>query len=241
MAFVFRAVDEVGAALNAALVVMGDQLGYYRGLAERRARPRRAELAERTSTERALRAGVAQRPGRRRLRRPTTRRRGRYTLPAEHAVALDRRDQPRVPARRSSRSPTAPCRDAAAIIEAARSGDGRRLARAQPDVHVGLRAVLPPELPRAPGRRVAARRSTASSTSSTPGAPVADVGCGHGASTDPDGRRPSRARRSSAPTTTPASIETARAAGRGGRRRRPRSTLRGRAGRRVHRRPATTW
>ena len=34
MAFVFRAVDEVGAALNAALVVMGDQLGYYRALAE---------------------------------------------------------------------------------------------------------------------------------------------------------------------------------------------------------------
>lgn len=27
MSFVFRAVDEVGAALNAALVVMGDQLG----------------------------------------------------------------------------------------------------------------------------------------------------------------------------------------------------------------------
>ena len=30
MAFVFRAVDEVGAALNCALVVMGDRLGYYR-------------------------------------------------------------------------------------------------------------------------------------------------------------------------------------------------------------------
>ena len=29
-AFVFRAVDEVGATLNAALVVMGDQLGLYR-------------------------------------------------------------------------------------------------------------------------------------------------------------------------------------------------------------------
>ena len=49
MAFVFRAVDEVGATLNAALVVMGDQLGYYRGLAD--ARPDDArELAERTGT-----------------------------------------------------------------------------------------------------------------------------------------------------------------------------------------------
>ena len=28
--FVFRAVDEVGATLNAALVVMGDRLGLYR-------------------------------------------------------------------------------------------------------------------------------------------------------------------------------------------------------------------
>jgi len=34
MAFVFRAVDEVGATLNTALVVMGDKLGYYRLLAE---------------------------------------------------------------------------------------------------------------------------------------------------------------------------------------------------------------
>ena len=32
MQFVFRAVDEVGATLNAALVVMGDKLGLYRGL-----------------------------------------------------------------------------------------------------------------------------------------------------------------------------------------------------------------
>jgi hypothetical protein len=34
--FVFRAVDEVGATLNTALVVMGDRLGLYRGLRARR-------------------------------------------------------------------------------------------------------------------------------------------------------------------------------------------------------------
>ena len=33
MQFVFRAVDEVGATLNSALVVMGDKLGLYRALA----------------------------------------------------------------------------------------------------------------------------------------------------------------------------------------------------------------
>ena len=34
MQFVFRAVGEVGATLNAALVVMGDKLGFYQALAE---------------------------------------------------------------------------------------------------------------------------------------------------------------------------------------------------------------
>ena len=34
MAFVFKAVEEVGAVLNGALVVMGDRLGYYRSLAD---------------------------------------------------------------------------------------------------------------------------------------------------------------------------------------------------------------
>ena len=33
MGFVFRAVDEVGATLNTALVVMGDRLGFYHSLA----------------------------------------------------------------------------------------------------------------------------------------------------------------------------------------------------------------
>src|SRR5215204_2725401 len=47
--FVFRAVDEVGATLNAALVVMGDKLGLYRALAA--AGPLTAgQLAGRTAT-----------------------------------------------------------------------------------------------------------------------------------------------------------------------------------------------
>src|SRR5690606_19177630 len=50
MAFVLRAVTEVGAALNAALVVMGDRLGYYRSLAAHGASTP-AELAERTGTD----------------------------------------------------------------------------------------------------------------------------------------------------------------------------------------------
>ena len=49
MAFVFRAVEEAGAALNCALVVMGDRLGYYRSLADNGASTP-AELAQRTNT-----------------------------------------------------------------------------------------------------------------------------------------------------------------------------------------------
>src|SRR6202034_2423074 len=49
MGFVFRAVDEVGATLNCALVVMGDKLGLYRALAG--AGPLTpGELASRTGT-----------------------------------------------------------------------------------------------------------------------------------------------------------------------------------------------
>ena len=49
MQFVFRAVDEVGATLNAALVVMGDKLGLYRALAGSGGLTS-AELAQRTGT-----------------------------------------------------------------------------------------------------------------------------------------------------------------------------------------------
>ena len=47
--FVFRAVDEVGATLNVALVVMGDRLGLYRALAGAGALTP-GELAARTGT-----------------------------------------------------------------------------------------------------------------------------------------------------------------------------------------------
>jgi hypothetical protein len=58
MGFVFRAVEEVGATLNTALVVMGDRLGLYRAMAGSGPLTS-AELAERTSCRRlpAIRAG----------------------------------------------------------------------------------------------------------------------------------------------------------------------------------------
>src|SRR5579884_1665033 len=92
MQFVFRAVDEVGATLNTALVVLGDKLGLYRALAGA-GWLTSAELAERTGTsERYVRewlnnqaAGgyVAYDPGSER-----------YSLPPEQTVALTDADSP---------------------------------------------------------------------------------------------------------------------------------------------------
>ena len=88
-----RAVDEVGATLNAALVVMGDRLGLYRALAGAGALTSgRAGGADRR--RRALRARVAKRPGRRRLRRLPTPRDGRYSLTPEQAVSLTNENSP---------------------------------------------------------------------------------------------------------------------------------------------------
>src|SRR5215218_994405 len=121
MAFVFRAVDEVGASLNTALVVMGDALGYYRAMADG-APITPWELAERTGTDEhyvhewlaAQAAGsyVDYDPGTRT-----------YTLPAEHAAALVDESSPAyLPGFFQIAHGTV--RDAPAVIEAARNGGG---------------------------------------------------------------------------------------------------------------------
>ena len=97
MQFVFNAVGEVGATLNAALVVMGDKLGLYRALAGAGALSP-AELAERTgSAERYVREWLnAQAAGGYVDLRPRER-------PLHAAARADRRadrlGQPRLPAR----------------------------------------------------------------------------------------------------------------------------------------------
>lgn len=92
MQFVFRAVDEVGATLNTALVVMGDKLGWYRAMAG--AGPLTpAELASRTDTsERYVREWLnAQAAGGFVTYDGTS---GRYTLPPEQAMALTDESSP---------------------------------------------------------------------------------------------------------------------------------------------------
>ncbi len=162
--FVFRAVDEVGATLNAALVVMGDRLGLYRALAG--AGPLTpAELARRTGTaERYVREWLnAQAAGGYVEYEADS---GRYSLPRGAGRRALRRVEPGIPARLLP--DRARFRDRLAADHRGGAERGRdRLGRPRPRRSRGLRAVLPPELQRAPGLRVAARHSTASSRSSS--------------------------------------------------------------------------
>jgi SAM-dependent methyltransferase len=178
-AFVFRAVDEVGATLNAALVVMGDKLGLYRALAG--AGPLSPEeLAQRTGTaERYVREWLCnQAAGGYVEYDPAT---GRYTLPPEQAVALTDADSPAyLPG--FFQIAIGSVLDSPRITEAVRTGDGIGWHDHVHDVHEGCERFFRPGynanlvsswLPALEGVVEKLER----------GARVADIGCGHGAST----------------------------------------------------------
>jgi SAM-dependent methyltransferase len=179
MSFVFRAVDEVGAALNCALVVMGDRLGYYRALAADGPMTA-AELAATTSTAQpyAREWLNAQAAGGFVTYEPAD---GTYALPPEHALALTDEDSPAfLPGFFQIAHGT--IRDADRILAAAPEGDGLGWHEHNSDVHDGCERFFRPGynahlvdewLPAVDGL---VDRLTA-------GATVADVGCGHGAST----------------------------------------------------------
>ncbi len=179
MQFVFRAVGEVGATLNAALVVMGDKLGLYSALAGTGGLTP-AELAERTGTaERYVREWLgAQAAGGFVSYDPDS---GRYTLPPEQAVALADPDSPAyLPG--FFQIALGSVIDSPKIVEKARTGDGFGWHEHVHDVHEGCERFFRPGynahliaewLPALDGVVEKIER----------GARVADVGCGHGAST----------------------------------------------------------
>jgi len=179
MDFVFRAVDEVGATLNAALVVMGDKLGYYRILADKGPLTS-AELAESSATALpyAREWLNAQAAGEYLTYDPAS---TRYTLPPEQAVALTMEDSPAfLPGFFQLALGTV--RDADNLLSAARSGAGFGWHEHVSDVHIGCERFFRPSyhanlveswLPALDGVVDKLQR----------GATVADVGCGHGAST----------------------------------------------------------
>ncbi len=179
MQFVFRAVDEVGATLNSALVVMGDKLGLYRALAGSKGLSS-TELAERTgTTERYVREWLnAQAAGGFVEYDPDS---GRYTLPPEQTVALTDPDSPAyLPG--FFQVALGSVIDSPRIVEAAREGSGVGWHEHVNDVHEGCERFFRPGyhahlvaewLPALDGVIEKLQR----------GGKVADVGCGHGAST----------------------------------------------------------
>jgi SAM-dependent methyltransferase len=179
MSFVFRAVDEVGATLNTALVVMGDKLGLYRAL---------ADAGPLTPDELASYSGCAQRYVREWLNAqaaggyveydPES---GRYALLPEQAVALTDESSPAyLPG--FFQIALGSVHDSGRITEAARTGAGIGWHDHVADVHEGCERFFRPGynahlvtewLPALEG---VTHKLEA-------GASVADVGCGHGAST----------------------------------------------------------
>jgi SAM-dependent methyltransferase len=178
-AFVFRAVEEVGATLNAALVVMGDRLGLYRALAGSGPLTP-SELAERTDTaERYVREWLnAQAAGGYITYDPDS---GRYTLLPEQAVALTDSESPAyLPG--FFQIALGSVLDSPRITEAARSGEGVGWHQHDHNVFEGCERFFRPGynanlisswLPALEGVVEKLER----------GATVADVGCGHGSST----------------------------------------------------------
>lgn len=179
MEFVFRAVGEVGATLNTALVVMGDRLGYYRCMAG--CGPMSAAaLAEQTQTSMhyAREWLHAQAAGGFVEYDPTS---GRFTLPPEHAVALTDESSP-VYLPGMFQLALGTVHHAPETIEAARSGAGIGWHEHSSDVHEGCERAFRPGyranlvsswLPALDGVVEKLER----------GARVADIGCGHGSST----------------------------------------------------------
>jgi SAM-dependent methyltransferase len=179
MEFVFQAVGEVGATLNAALVVMGDKLGLYAAM---------AGAGPLTPVELARRTGVSERYVREWLNQqaaggyieydPAG---GTYTLPPEQAVALTDESSPAyLPG--FFQIALGAVIDSPRIVASARSGDGVGWHEHNHDVFDGCERFFRPGynanlisswLPALDG--VVAKLEA--------GAKVADVGCGHGSST----------------------------------------------------------
>jgi SAM-dependent methyltransferase len=177
--FVFRAVEEVGATLNAALVVMGDKLGLYRALAGAGGLTP-VELARRTDvSERYVREWLNAQAAGGYVEYDSLG--GTYTLPPEQTIALTDDTSPAyLPGFFQIALGTVI--DSPRITEASRSGAGVGWHEHNHDVFEGCErffrpgynaSLVPSWLPALDG---VVEKLTA-------GGKVADIGCGHGSST----------------------------------------------------------
>jgi ubiquinone/menaquinone biosynthesis C-methylase UbiE len=176
--FVHKAFGDIGATLTASLVVIGDRLGLYRTLASGPLTP--AELAARSATsERYVREWCAAQAAAGYLTYESET--GRYTLPEAHAVALTDEESPAC-VLGGFQGMTAATRATPKIIEAFRTGKGVGWHEHDANLFEGVERFFRPGynanlvaswIPALDGVEEKLRD----------GAYVADVGCGHGAST----------------------------------------------------------
>ena len=178
MEFVFQAMGDIGGTLTTVLARVGDELGLYRAMAG--ADPMTApELAARTGTaERYIREWLAAQAAAGYVRYEGD---GRYSLPPEQAEALVNEDSPAC-VLGGFQAMLAATRIKDRIVEAFRSGEGVGWHEHNPELFSGterffrpgyLANLVPSWIPALSGVEAKLRA----------GGKVADVGCGHGAST----------------------------------------------------------
>jgi 2-polyprenyl-3-methyl-5-hydroxy-6-metoxy-1,4-benzoquinol methylase len=177
--FMMKAVGDVGAAMHAALVVLGDKLGLYKAMADF-GPITSAELAEKTGTsERYVREWLAAQAASGYTQYdPETKR---FRLSPEQALALAVEDGPAfLPG--AFQVVAAVMRDEPKIAEAFRTGQGMGWHEHDPVLFQGTERFFRPNyaahlisewIPSLEGVEAKLQK----------GARVADVGCGHGAST----------------------------------------------------------
>jgi 2-polyprenyl-3-methyl-5-hydroxy-6-metoxy-1,4-benzoquinol methylase len=177
--FVGKAIGDLGAALSAALVVIGDKLGLYKELAGAGPLTSR-ELAHRTgTTERYVREWLnAQAAAGYVLYNATD---ARYSLTAEQAVALADETSPAfVPG--GFQAMTSAMRAEPRLLEAFRTGEGVGWHEHDPGLFLGTERFFRPGYnTNLVSRWIPALTGVEGKLRT--GATVADVGCGHGAST----------------------------------------------------------
>jgi SAM-dependent methyltransferase len=177
--FMGKMVTELGAALNGALVIVGDELGFYRAMAD--SKPiTSAQLAEKTgSSERMVREWLAAQAAGGYLTYDSETQT--FTLPPEHALALAVEGSPFFVAGGFD-VPRSVFLDLPQIIQAFRDGRGLGWDRRSPFLFRGTERFFRPTylgsltsswIPALEGVEEKLKR----------GARIADIGCGHGAST----------------------------------------------------------
>jgi SAM-dependent methyltransferase len=177
--FVQKAFGDIAGALTASLVVIGDKLGLYRAMAGAGGLTP-AELATKTGTgERYVREWLSGQAASGYVTYDAAT--GRYALPDAHAVALTDEDSPAC-VLGGFQGMTAATRATPKVIEAFRNGGGVGWHEHDPELFAGVeRFFRPGYLANLVQSWIPALDGVTEKLAR--GARVADIGCGHGAST----------------------------------------------------------